>query len=111
MAHPSLHGLPAELQLAIAELIHRPSDLKNLCLTCKSLRDAAVPKLYRKVDFNLDQCTFAKLNGYFMPTNPGPTYVRSLNFDPDTPKDSKDAIKVMRLALQLVPRNGLRTMM
>ena len=108
MTMAKLIDLPPELRLAITDHLHRPSDLARLCVTCKRLRDAAVPRLYESVELNLDKSTFRALNGYFRAGNPGPKHVRSLCFLPHAPKDREDAVKVMRLALQLVPRNALR---
>ncbi|KAK5136490.1 hypothetical protein LTR08_003135 [Meristemomyces frigidus] len=108
MAPQTLTDLPSELQLAVVELIRRPSDLRNLCLASKALRAVAVPELYGEVVLDLDRCTFRHLHGYFFAGNPGPKYVRSLQFIPDKPKDYDDAVRVMRLALHMVDRNGLR---
>ena len=106
----TLHRLPAELRAGIINYIHRPSDLKHLCLTCRELRDSAVPKLYKDVTIDLDKCVYPDLNGFFHPSNLGRQYVRNLEFEPEDPK-TLDAWKIMRFAIELLPRNSLKDLM
>ncbi|KAK6398921.1 hypothetical protein LTR65_000478 [Meristemomyces frigidus] len=71
MAPTSLHTLVPELQLIIIEYIPRPTDLKNLCLTSKAIRNIATPRLYREVTIDLKTCKHPLLNGFFWPSNIG----------------------------------------
>ncbi|KAK5122756.1 hypothetical protein LTR85_003671 [Meristemomyces frigidus] len=100
--------LPPELQVAIIDRIHRPLDLTNVGLSAKPLRSIAVAKLYRSVELDLSRCTYRNLHGFFLAGNPGPKHVQQLVFSVDPKDHSDEAVKVMRLTLVLVARNGLR---
>ncbi|KAK4550700.1 hypothetical protein LTR36_000279 [Oleoguttula mirabilis] len=101
MAPTSLHTLVPELQLIIIEYIPRPTDLKNLCLTSKAIRNIATPRLYREVTIDLKTCKHPLLNGFFWPSNIGQRFVRKLFFEPlrGTMEDWDNALKVVRFAL------------
>jgi hypothetical protein len=112
-----LEKLPPELLLYAAEFITRPSDLKALCLTCKILRDCALPPLYHTV-------VLGDRGGYWKPSIPGKglllvgnhglVHVRRL----DIPgairykhgKFDDAGLQYLRLLLLIMPRNVLRSL-
>lgn len=80
MTAPSLHTLPPELQTLAAGFLWRKSDLRNVCLTNKSLCAAATPILYESVHVNLDIICYPHLSSFFEADNAGHRYVRTLLF-------------------------------
>lgn len=102
-----LTDLPPELQCAIVECIPRRTDLKSLCLSCKALRYAALPKLYHTVTINLDECQLPALNGFFITSNPGCPYTRRLWFESPRLENQDTAWSIMSLALQCLTRDSL----
>lgn len=61
----------------------RPTDLKNLCLSCKALRDVAVRQLYRRVELDIGSEADLKLSALLSRGNPGLDHIRSLVLNPD----------------------------
>ena len=103
-----LTNLSPELQLAIIGYIHRPSDLKALCLTCVALQEVAIPKLHRDVSLDLDHCTPRNFNDYFPKNEYGRKCIQRLRFEnSSTSEDARDN-KLIRLCLALLPKDGLR---
>ena len=108
MASSTLIALPPELHLTITENISRPSDLKSLCLSCKPLRNAALPQLYRTVTINLDQCRLPTLNGFFVANNAGRAHTRCIIFKEASLDDAAMAWRTMSMTLQYLARDSLR---
>nr|OQO19103.1 hypothetical protein B0A51_13478 [Rachicladosporium sp. CCFEE 5018]OQO30806.1 hypothetical protein B0A51_01467 [Rachicladosporium sp. CCFEE 5018] len=73
----TLDKLIAELLLTIIGHIKRPSDLRQLCLVCKSLRAVAAPLLYRHVRLGLED-PFA--HAFYRADHSGHKHVRYLSF-------------------------------
>ena len=107
MTPATLITLPPELQLAVCEYIFRPSDLKSLCLSCKDLRHAALPRLYHTVMIDLEQCQLPALNGFFLAHNAGRAYTRTLSFTKASKVNSTMAWRTMSLAVQYLTRDTL----
>lgn len=107
MAPKTLTDLPPELQLTVVEQISKPSDLKNLCLSCKALRTDALPTLYGRVIIDLDNCALPSLNGWFLADNAGRAYTRCLIFRKAPSEDQNSAWRTMSIALQCLARDSL----
>ncbi len=56
----------------------RPTDLKNLCLSCKSLRNIAVRQLYRQVELEIGSEDDLKISAFLNRNNPGLEHIRVL---------------------------------
>ncbi|KAK5122735.1 hypothetical protein LTR85_003650 [Meristemomyces frigidus] len=112
MAPPNLQTLPPELQVAIVGYVPRPTDLKNLCLTSKAVRNIATPHLYREVTIDLSTCKYPLLHGFFRPSNIGQKFVRKLSFQPSSDTgipdgDWDNALRVVRFTLGILPPDAL----
>lgn len=77
--NPPLLRLPPEIQAVIVECIFMPSDLKNLCLVCKELRDVATRALHVDVTIDLDEAQHQG-RGFFQHGHYGHRFVRRLSF-------------------------------
>ena len=105
----ALITLPAELQLAVVEHLHDHEDRSSLAFTCKNLHKLIVPSLYEAISLDLDKCAFPQLNGFFIGGNSGHVHIKSLVFEPDCPGSEATPRVSVRLALQLLSRNTLRS--
>ncbi|KAH9845238.1 DUF4200 multi-domain protein [Teratosphaeria destructans] len=106
----SISTLPPELLLNITDFIHRSSDLKNLCRVSKKFHTTAVSRLYECTKLDLDNLSSAGPNGFFTAGNPGPKHVKKLSFIPSGPRDPIDAVKVIKMAILLCAKDGLRSL-
>ncbi|KAF2767514.1 hypothetical protein EJ03DRAFT_329147 [Teratosphaeria nubilosa] len=106
----SISTLPPELLLNITDFIHRRSDLNNLCRVSRRLQATAIPRLYEYTKLDLDKFSSARPNGFFTAGNPGPEHVKKLSFTPSEPRDPVDAVKVMKKAILLCAKDGLRSL-
>ena len=58
--------------------------MKNLCLSCKALRDVAVRQLYRQVELDIGCEADLKLSAFLGRSNPGLEHVRTLLLNPQS---------------------------
>lgn len=109
MAASRFAGLPTELHTAIASWLLRPSDLKNLCQASKYFCAVTVPILYHKISINVDQWPKDVLERFLQYGHMGHMHVRSLDVDSDLLDSETEALKIAKDALQVLPRNCLRS--
>ncbi|KAI9822149.1 MAG: hypothetical protein M1832_003152 [Thelocarpon impressellum] len=83
MAGPSFTELSFDIKAMILGYIIRPTDMKNLCLVCKELREIAVRQLYRKVEIDVGCEADMKLTAFLGRDNPGLQHIRTLILNPD----------------------------
>lgn len=104
--NPPIFALPPEVQTTIIGYIPRLTDLKSLCLTCKQLRDVAMPALYETVLLPHD--AWEKKSMFFRYDHPGHQLVRQVAVC-DVPSDNEaaaaEANATLRAILQLIPHN------
>lgn len=108
MSQAALLDLPPELLLSILDHVHRTPDLKALCLTCRAVKAAAIPKLYETVTLNADKYEYPQLGGFFSPNNSGHEHIHELIFL-TSKRTVEYAWKVVNVAIQLVSRGSLRS--
>lgn len=58
--------------------INRPEDLKNLCLTCKEIREIATPLLYRRMLLFIGGPKDLRISAMLAPNNPGIPHIRKI---------------------------------
>lgn len=109
MVSSCLLQLPPELQLAVIDCIPKHSDLSSLCLTCKAMRNLTMPRLYNTITIGLLNCKYPPLDFIYMPAHSGRKHVRGLFFEPFTGalENEADALKVLKLTLEILPCNTL----
>lgn len=61
--------------------------MKNLCLTCKVLREITVRQLYRNVELDVGCEADLKISAFLGRSNPGLEHIRTLLLNPE-PEDS-----------------------
>ncbi|KAI9788206.1 MAG: hypothetical protein M1816_007058 [Peltula sp. TS41687] len=85
-----LSDLSYDLKTLIVSYVRRPTDMKNLCLTCKALREISVRQLYRTVELDVGCEADLKITAFLGRSNPGLEYIRTLLLNPD-PEDTSPA--------------------
>lgn len=86
--------------------------MRNLCLTCQSLRHITVPRLYCRVEFTIDEGPNLKLVSFCNRSNPGHHHVRALIFRATSHqklRDSELPELYMRLVIEILPEHVLET--
>ncbi|KAF2717086.1 hypothetical protein K431DRAFT_233928 [Polychaeton citri CBS 116435] len=103
--------LSTEIKSQIIDFVLRPSDLKNVCLTCSSLRDLAVKPLYRNVAFDLGQPKDTVIAAFLNPKNKGLQHVRQIRLYLASVRDrcNQDQMAHMaaRMIIELMPEDVL----
>lgn len=66
-------------QYSLTSQLTRPSDLKQLCLTSRDVRDLAVGFLYRYVKIDLGGQHDARINGLISPLNTATKHIRHMS--------------------------------
>lgn len=102
-----------ELQLVVANLLSRPSDVQSLSLTCKPLNDVSLKNIYYDVTLDLRGMEMKSLHGFFLAETPRHKYIKTIQFTPDhyESRGSKelDCVRTMiSLAVSMVPENALK---
>lgn len=91
--------------------INRPSDLRNVCLTCKQLHDIAVRPLYYEVTLEVGSANDTRLAAFLSPRNIGLKHVRKLDLYLadviDKCNQLQQANFAIRMILELLPENQL----
>lgn len=110
-----ISGLAAELRDIFTSYITHPGDLKSLCLTCKTLRDSAIPKLYYRYTLNLDDIQAD--DSFFRQGHSGHEHIRQLIITCDGGRrrrrrcrfmeTQEDVQEEIRLVLRLLPQDKL----
>ncbi|KAI9809605.1 MAG: hypothetical protein M1825_000037 [Sarcosagium campestre] len=72
----------------IIDFLHRPGDLKNVCLTCHELRDIAVRRLYNEVELDIGDDGDGKLSAFLGRKNPGLEHVRCIILNHEVPESA-----------------------
>ena len=109
MAAPTLASLPSELQSSIVSWVLRPDHLANICLVSKQFYDVAMPMLYRDMTFNVDHWEQEHLDRFLCFGHRGHNFIRCLDIDSDEIQSENVALKIAKDALQVMPRNSLRS--
>ncbi|KAI9885727.1 MAG: hypothetical protein M1823_002493 [Watsoniomyces obsoletus] len=78
MATFRLLDLSYDLTAMIISYVIRPTDLKNVCLSCKTLRNVAARQLYRKVELDIGNEDDLKISAFLNRNNPGLEHIRVL---------------------------------
>ncbi len=81
--------------------------MKNLCLVSKDLRFLTTPRLYRKVQLKIGGTPDHRLTALLRSDNPGLPYIRTLKLCDGLSFDEEQAHFVVRLLLDLLPRDTL----
>ncbi|CAA9957274.1 hypothetical protein PTNB73_03845 [Pyrenophora teres f. teres] len=91
--------------------INRPTDLKNVCLTCKQLHEIAVRPLYYEVTLDVGSASDTRLAAFLNPKNIGLKHVRKLDLYLadvlDKCNQQQQANFAIRMILELLPENQL----
>lgn len=107
----SFMGLPVDLKALIIQHVNRPSDLKNVCLTCKQLHEIAVRPLYYEVTFDVGSPNDMRLAAFLNPKNIGLKHVRKLDLYLADVADKYGQLQqanfAIRMILELMPENQL----
>jgi hypothetical protein len=94
-----------------AAKVTRPTDLKNVCLVCKQLRDIAVRPLYHSVTLDVGSEKDYRLGAFLHPHNVGLKHVRKLDLYLadvlDKCNQQQQANFAIRMILELLPEDIL----
>lgn len=66
------------MMLMLWDKISRPEDLKNVCLTCKELREVATPSLYRRMLLFIGGQKDLRISAMLGRDNPGIPHIRKI---------------------------------
>ncbi|KAA8627080.1 hypothetical protein PtrSN002B_001744 [Pyrenophora tritici-repentis] len=103
--------LSVDLKTLIIQHINRPTDLKNVCLTCKQLHEIAVRPLYYEVTLDVGSASDTRLAAFLNPNNIGLKHVRKLDLYLadvlDKCNQQQQANFAIRMILELLPENQL----
>lgn len=104
-------SLPLELRKSIVEYISRNSDKRNICLTCKELRDLIMPYIYRHMVLGMHGLYHSShhQNPLFDPMHSGLRHVRTLRIVPFTYFSSARHPPGVCQLLHMLPKNGLQS--
>lgn len=109
MATFKLLALPPELQTAVIDCIFRPKHLAQVCLVSKQLQRIALPLLYRDFSINVSEWSEIELERFLARGHSGHAHIRSIEVDSEDLEGEAQALKVAKDALQVLPRNSLRS--
>ncbi|KAF2422436.1 hypothetical protein EJ08DRAFT_640854 [Tothia fuscella] len=100
-----------EIQALIVSFVIRPTDLKNLCLTCHHLHEVTVRQLYREVTLEVGSPTDTKLTAFINPRNKGVKHIRKMDLyladQIDKCNQIHQANFAIRMILEFLPENIL----
>ncbi|KAF2835195.1 hypothetical protein M501DRAFT_942665 [Patellaria atrata CBS 101060] len=100
-----------DVQRLIIDHVTRPTDMKNLCLTCKQLHRLTVPQLYNEVTIDIGTANDTRLLDFLNPGNIGLPYVRKIDLYLAEVVDKCNQIQLanftIRAILALLPENIL----
>ncbi|CAN9396229.1 unnamed protein product [Alternaria alternata] len=103
--------LSVDIKTLIVQHINRPTDLKNVCLTCKQLHEIAVRQLYYEVTLDVGSSHDTRLAAFLNPKNIGLQHVRKLDLYLadvlDKCNQQQQANFAIRMILELLPENQL----
>ncbi|KAF2147220.1 uncharacterized protein K452DRAFT_323392 [Aplosporella prunicola CBS 121167] len=104
-------GLSVEIWSMIIDYVLRPTDLKNLCLTCKQFHQIAVRPLYREVTLDVGSTADLNLGAFLNPRNAGLHYIRQLHIYLAEVQDKRNQLQqahfAVRMILEFLPENIL----
>ncbi|KAL6710451.1 hypothetical protein ACN47E_008499 [Coniothyrium glycines] len=107
----SFMDLSVDLKTLVIQHINRPTDLKNVCLTCKQLHSIAVRQLYYEVTLDVGSANDTRLAAFLSPKNIGLQHVRKLDLYladiMDKCNQLQQANFAIRMILELLPENQL----
>ncbi|KAF1985842.1 hypothetical protein K402DRAFT_421767 [Aulographum hederae CBS 113979] len=75
----TLMDLSTDVKTLVLGYVIRPTDLKNVCLTCKQFHEIAVRQLYHEVTLDVGSPTDSKLTSFINPRNIGLPHIRKLD--------------------------------
>ncbi|KAF2640234.1 hypothetical protein P280DRAFT_452817 [Massarina eburnea CBS 473.64] len=111
MARISFMDLSVDVKTLILEHITRPTDLKNVCITCKQLHEIAVRFLYHEVTLDVGSSNDTRLGAFLSPRNIGLKHIRKLDIYLADVLDKCNQINqanfAIRMILELLPENIL----
>ncbi|KAF2807808.1 uncharacterized protein BDZ99DRAFT_572704 [Mytilinidion resinicola] len=111
MAPSKFMDLSVDVKTLIVQHVIRPTDLKNLCLTCKNLHEITVHQLYQEVTLDVGSPSDTKLSAFLNPKNIGLPWVRKLDLYladvPDKCNQLQQAHFAIRMILEFLPENIL----
>lgn len=91
--------------------INRPTDLRNVCLTCKQFHEIAVRELYYEVTLDVGSPQDTRLASFLNPKNIGLPHIRKLDLYManvlDKCNQEHQANFAIRMILELLPENIL----
>lgn len=91
--------------------INRPTDLRNVCLTCKQLHHIAARQLYQEVTLDVGSPNDVRLGAFLSPKNIGLPHIRKLDLYLADVIDKcgqlQQANFAIRMILELLPENIL----
>lgn len=103
--------LSVDLKTLIVQHINRPTDLRNVCLTCKQLHEIAVRQLYYEVTLDVGSPNDTRLGAFLNPKNIGLPHIRKLDLYLadviDKCNQLQQANFAIRMILELLPENIL----
>ncbi|KAF2088409.1 hypothetical protein K490DRAFT_64460 [Saccharata proteae CBS 121410] len=95
-------GLSLDIWSMIIDYVHRPADLKNLCLTCTQLHHLSARKLYREVTLDVGSASDQKLCAFLSPRNIGLQYVRGVDIFLAQQEDKSNQLQQAHLAVRMI---------
>jgi hypothetical protein len=91
--------------------VNRPTDLRNVCLTCKQLHEIAVRQLYYDVTLDVGSNQDTRLGAFLNPRNIGLPHIRKLDLYLADVLDKCNQLQqanfAIRMILELLPENIL----
>ncbi|KAK5120060.1 hypothetical protein LTR85_006541 [Meristemomyces frigidus] len=99
--------LPPELLGSVLSWVRRRSDLKNVMLTTKAMRDLAMPFLYSTVHLVIERCNREALEALLEAGHPGNQHIRTLVADCDGEAHNETSLKTLKALLQSIPQDRL----
>jgi hypothetical protein len=103
--------LSVDLKSMIVNFVIRPTDLKNLCLTCKQLHQISVRPLYREVIVEVGSPADGRLLSLVNPKNIGLPHIRQLDLYLADVQDKCNQLQqanfAVRTLLEFLPENIL----
>ncbi|KAF1940757.1 hypothetical protein EJ02DRAFT_349394 [Clathrospora elynae] len=103
--------LSVDLKTLIVQHINRPTDLKNVCLTCKQLHEIAARPLYYEVTLDVGSANDTRLGAFLNPKNIGLQHIRKLDLYLADVMDKCNQLQqanfAIRMILELLPENQL----
>ncbi|KAF2772455.1 hypothetical protein EJ03DRAFT_387566 [Teratosphaeria nubilosa] len=106
-----LVDLDVAIKSLIVDQLHRPSDLKNVCLVKKQLHELAVKPLYRHVNLDLGSSNDNRLTAFCNPRNIGLQHIRQIRLYlakvRDTCNQKQQAAFATRMILEFLPENTI----